>query len=69
MTRRTARPAPLGYRAAVQWIAVNDDTAWVHEEYGIPSVTAALVADLHHRTEAELLADLKRALAKEETSA
>lgn len=35
-----------GYREAVEWLALNDDTEWLDDEYGSISVTTALVRDL-----------------------
>lgn len=57
------RPSPLGYRAALEWIARNDDTEWLHDG-GWTSVTAALVADIYSRTEDEVESDLRKMVAK-----
>ncbi len=63
VTRRRARP--LGYRAAILWMIHNDDTTFVEDpEYAI-SVTAAIVADIYDRTNEEVIADLRRAKARE----
>lgn len=38
----------LGYRAAIAWIAENDDTEWLNQDYGtFFSVTAAFCADMY----------------------
>jgi hypothetical protein len=54
-----ARSRP-GYRHAISWMALNDDTEWVDDPEPSLSVTAALVADLFGRTDAEVLASLRR---------
>lgn len=59
MTRRTAIP----YADAVRWMVLNDDTHWARDEEPIISVTACLVADIYARTNEEVIADLRRALA------
>lgn len=53
------------YRHAISWIALNDDTEWLNDEYGSCSVTAALVADLFGVTDDKVTADLRRFLEKE----
>jgi hypothetical protein len=55
--RTVKRP---GYREAIEWIALNDDTEWLNAEYGSPSVTACLVADLFGVTTERVTADLRR---------
>jgi hypothetical protein len=52
------------YRDAIRWIAENDDTDWIENEHGIPSVTACLVADLFEKTEEAVTEDIKKALRK-----
>lgn len=42
------------YREAIDWIAWNDDTEWLHDEQGCFSVTLALVADVFGKTTEEL---------------
>lgn len=70
MTSTTTRPARAprrvgSYQAAIEWIAQNDDTAWLDdEETGSPSVTLVLVADVFGRTDEEATADLRRAVAR-----
>lgn len=59
MTPKRERPS---FRQAVIWMALNDDTEWVREEGGIPSVTACLTADLFGRTEDEVRRALERQL-------
>lgn len=60
---RHQRAHPLGYRAAIRWMADNDDTEWVKEQTDpSPAVTAALVADIYDRTTEEVLNDLRREL-------
>ena len=60
MVRRVA-----SYRAAIEWLAVNDDNAWVNELISgdiVLSVSAGLVSDLFGRTDEEVTTDLRRAL-------
>lgn len=68
MTSATNGRAPRrvgSYQAAIEWIAQNDDTAWLDdEEAGSPSVTLVLVADVFGRTDEEATADLRRAVAR-----
>ena len=54
------------YGTAIAWIVQNDDTEWLDAEGDglIPSVTASLVADVFARTDEEVVADLRRELAK-----
>lgn len=49
-----------GYREAIRWMFDNDDTNWVDDEYGTPSVTACLVADLFGVTTEKVTEDLLR---------
>jgi hypothetical protein len=50
------------YGSAIQWIALNDDTEWLNHEYGSPSVTLCLVADVFGRTVERATDDLRCAL-------
>ena len=58
------------YGTAIAWIVENDDTEWLRTECGelIPSVTASLVADLFARSDEEVAADLRKALARKTRS-
>lgn len=58
-TGRRTRPRPK-YRDAICWMVMNDDTEWIDDQDPSLSVTAALVADLFGRTDAEVLASLQR---------
>lgn len=59
---RAARPRPLGYRAALQWIIDNDDIQWLDDdaEHISPSVTAVFAADIFDRDIDKVTADLQR---------
>lgn len=50
------------YQLAIAWIASNDDTEWLQDEEVIPSVTAALVADIFERTIKQVTLDLRKEL-------
>lgn len=52
------------YRHAIKWLAHNDDNEWIDDEYGSPSVTAILVADLFDIAIEKVTADIKRELGK-----
>lgn len=55
------------YRAAIEWIAENDDTEWIGEtaeEDDPVSVTACLVADLFGVTQERVADDIRRRLKK-----
>lgn len=52
------------YRDAIHWLAHNDDNEWIDDEYGSPSVTATLIADLFDVTVEKVTADIKRQLKK-----
>lgn len=52
------------YRHAIQWLAHNDDNEWLTDEYGSPSVTASLVADLFGLEIERVTKDLRRAVEK-----
>jgi hypothetical protein len=63
-----------GYRAALDWIARNDDCEWLKLGEQVPlSVTAALVADLFGVDDKRIVRDLqrvhKRVWAKPQTAA
>lgn len=59
VTRRVA-----SYRAAIFWIARNDDTTFLDVTPLIGSVSVALVADLFGRTDEEVIADLRKEVSK-----
>ncbi|CCD94658.1 hypothetical protein BRAO375_3660052 [Bradyrhizobium sp. ORS 375] len=59
-----SRMIRASYRAAVAWIASNDDTEWLNAEPQLISVTAALVCDLFDVPESKLIADLRKAVAR-----
>jgi len=52
------------YRDCLHWIAWNDDTAWLFQTPRIISTTAALVADVFDRSDAEIIADLDAIMRK-----
>lgn len=49
-----------GYREAVEWIALNDDTTWLDADIPIISVTAAMVRDLYGVEDDRLFRDIRR---------
>lgn len=61
--------ARASYKAAIRWMADNDDTDWTRHDPGSGpgalSVTAALVADLFGKEDEAVRADLKRVLRKQ----
>lgn len=48
----------LGYRAALDWLLDNDDTHWLDDEYGSPSVTLCLVANIYSKATDDAVAEL-----------
>lgn len=60
--------ARASYRAAIRWMACNDDTDWAQHDPdsgpGATSVTAAMVADLFDKEDVVVREDLKRELRK-----
>lgn len=48
------------YMSAIRWIADNDDTDWLDDDSGSPSVTLCLVADVFSRTVEDATADLRK---------
>lgn len=36
----------MGYKASLEWLLDNDDTDWLDDEYGVPSVALCLIADI-----------------------
>lgn len=52
------------YLEAIAWIATNDDTVWLDEGEEHISVTAQMVCDLFGKTEEQVRADLRIAIAK-----
>jgi hypothetical protein len=63
MTKRVAT-----YNHAIEWIARNDDTSWLDDEYGSASVTLCLVADVFYRSVEEATADLRRAIERDRSA-
>ena len=57
---RAARPRPMGYRAALRWIILNDDTEWLGDAEPMISTTAAFAADIFDRPQEKVIADLRR---------
>lgn len=49
-----------GYRAAVQWLADNDDCEWLDEDDAAPSVSTCLVADIFGVDTDRVTTDLRR---------
>lgn len=47
------------YKAAVRWIAENDDTDWLDDNVGGMSVTACMVSDLFDRNEETVTKDIR----------
>lgn len=54
----------LSYRAALQWLADNDDTSDIDDAEAPPLISWCLVADIYGRTTSEIIADLRKLLAK-----
>lgn len=52
----------FGYRAAIEWLARNDDCEWLKDDNPIQSVTAAFVADCYGKPDAKIHSDLARAV-------
>lgn len=50
----------MGYRAAREWLILNDDTEWLLIAEKIPSVTACLIADIYGKDIETVIADLLR---------
>jgi hypothetical protein len=48
-----------GFKAAIAWMVMNDDTYWLDDEYGSISVTACLVADIYGKTDEEVTQALR----------
>ena len=48
------------YQDAIAWVVGNDDTEFLNDDDPMLSVTASLVADLFHKTDDEVLADIRR---------
>lgn len=54
------RRTPLGYWAACDWLILNDDIAWAEDDDPCIGVTGALVADIYHKSNQQVVADLLR---------
>lgn len=52
------------YKAALEWIALNDDTEFLNDEHGQPSVTLLLVADLFGKSVDLVMMDLRKTIKK-----
>lgn len=55
---------PLGYRRAVEWLALNDDHGPRTVEQVASLVTTMLVADIYHRTPRDVAEDVLRTRAR-----
>lgn len=55
----------VGYKKAIEWIALNDDTEWLNDEEPIISVTGAMVADLFDVDQEKVIKDLIKFCKKE----
>jgi len=56
------------YMSAIRWIADNDDTDWLDDDSGSPSVTLCLVADVFSRTVEDATADLRKQIEKDRSA-
>jgi hypothetical protein len=54
----------FGYRAALRWLAFNDDCLWLTDEFGSMSVTACFIADCYGKSDDQVKEDLARIVAK-----
>ena len=60
MTKRTRAKRP-GYREAVEWIALNDNSGYGDNEEDVASyMTTHLISDIFGKPEEELAADIMR---------
>lgn len=58
--RGLAMSRAIGYRQALVWLVLNDDTEWLEDENGSLSVTAALVADIYGKSDSQVTDDLRK---------
>lgn len=61
--------ARMGYKSALDWLLDNDDTEWLDDDCGSPSVTLCLVADIFNVDQDKAIADLRRRSAKRDKEA
>lgn len=55
----------IGYREAIKWLCDNDDTCWVFDEqFGHPSVSASLVADIYGKSDMVVKRDIIKQMEK-----
>lgn len=52
------------YKDAIEWIAFNDDTEWLDSEFGSPSVSACLIADLFNKPIEKIVEDIRATIVK-----
>jgi hypothetical protein len=52
------------YQDAIFWLASNEDMTWLDDPYGSPSVTTCLVIDLFGKEEEQVIADVRKELAR-----
>lgn len=57
--RPTRQPS---YADAIQWVAENDDTTFLDEEYGVPSVAVDMISALFALDETKVIEDLRKAV-------
>lgn len=50
----------MGYKAALRWLCDNDDMFWLDDtDFGSPSVTTTLVADIYEHDIEKVVADVR----------
>lgn len=54
----------MGYRECLDWLLNNDDTTFLDDRYGSPSVTVCLVADIFRKKQDTVVADMRKRRAK-----
>lgn len=48
----------MGYREAIRWVVLNDDTEFLDTEERVCSVTVVFLCDVYDRTTEEVITDL-----------
>jgi hypothetical protein len=49
-----------GYKYAISWVCLYDDTAFIEDENYIPSVTVCLIAELYDKTTDEVIESIRK---------
>lgn len=56
----------MGYKECLDWLLNNDDTQFLDDQYGLPSVTVCFLADIFNKDQSKVVQDLRNRREKRE---